>query len=124
MSKPLMSCKPDQRNAVAVAGAAERADLGDALPIENARGALLVGGLGVVDQSLPVDDETRVQAPDAGDAADHLATDRGQHLPKQALVTEARQDLDCVVGLPMIDRKQPRKLRRRVGGSIESTPPR
>jgi hypothetical protein len=116
--------QPDQRNAVAVARAAERADLRDPLSIEDPGRALLFAGLGVVDQSLPVEHETRVQAADTGDAADHLATDRRQDFPKKALVAEAREDLCRIVGLAMVDWKQARELRGRVGGlhRLDATP--
>ncbi len=82
--------QPDQRDAVVVARARERADLRDAAAIQDAGGALPAGMLGIADQGLAVDHEAGVEPADPADAADYLFPDLGHDLPEHWLSIQAR----------------------------------
>ena len=117
--------QPDQRDAVVVAGARERADLRDAGAVEDAAGALARRMLGIADEALAVDHEAGVEAADAADAADHLLADLGHDLPEQRLIDEAREHLVGVVGLAVIGRQEAGELgRRRTAGRSRPRSPR
>src|SRR5690606_32004992 len=74
--------QPEDRDAVVVAGTAERADLRDAIAVEAAADTQLARSRRVVEQALSIDDEARVEPADAADAADHLAAHRRHDLVK------------------------------------------
>ena len=71
---------------------------------------MLAFDFGILDEALAVEHQARVEAADARDAADHLTTDGREHLPEEALVAEAGEDLGCVVRLPVIDGQEAREL--------------
>src|ERR1019366_3803588 len=107
--------EPDEGNAIGVAGAAERADLGDAVAVKDARGPLLAGMIGIREQALAIDDETGVQAAEAADAADHLSAHERQHLPKEALIAETSQHFLGRISHAVIGRDESGELGRRKG---------
>src|SRR5699024_9477820 len=92
--------------------------------VERPADPLRTGAQRVVQKPLTVDDEARVEPANPADAADHLSADLGHDLPKEALVTEPREDLLGIIDLAAIGGHEPAQLagaeRRLCGARLSS----